>query len=402
MTLRDFSFKDKIYLVPIIFLILFLIMFSIFNGLFDNDFTRIFKGNDFKYYYEYAKDITSNDFYKKDINNKIKNFYSPILYYLYFPLTLLPYSIGLILNSVFFMCLYLTSIIFLIKTFKRIEKYFFYVILFSLLYPPFIYVSVIGQISILWVFILSLSFYMAKKDRVFVSGLILSLIIMNINFFIIVLVILLFSFRPRIFLGYLTGALALIVISGIWNMFILWSDCVLHNVSIFLQIFNFNQIDYIRNSTIRTFFYPLYDKNFIIHLIGYIFILIGLFAIIPPIIYSFFHKKNFSRNSFWLMLSISLVLSNFNLFNYDLVILLFPLIIFTNLLLADRVQNKYVLLISVTFFIWITCLYLISMFIFVQIFAVMLWFFLINAMFAKRVRNYTPKKFIGYWDEEYH
>ena len=155
----------------------------------------------------------------------------------------------------------------------------------------------------------------------------------------------------------------------------------------------------VRNISNRSFFYPISFNNKIGLIIEYVFMLIGLLAIFPPVIYSFTKKNHFSRNSFWFMTPIAIVLSCPFLYLCDLVILLLPMMIFLNLMLADRVQNKYIILILITFFVWTTILFVLSKFMLIQLFAVMLWFFLINSMLKVRVRSYTPKKFIGYWED---
>ena len=87
------------------------------------------------------------------------------------------------------------------------------------------------------------------------------------------------------------------------------------------------------------------------------------------------------------------------MYNFDLIILLVPIIIFFNLMLADRVSNKYIILILFSFSMGFIVFYILCMFIHIQIFAAVLWFFLINGTLGKRVKNYTPKTFIGYWED---
>jgi hypothetical protein len=202
-----------------------------------------------------------------------------------------------------------------------------------------------------------------------------------------------------LFLGLLSGSIFLILITGIFNKFYLWNDWFYINSYLTEIFFEKETMSTIREYSARTFFYPIFSHGKISSLIEYMFIILGLGAIIPPVIYSFFHKRNFSRNSFWLILTIALVLANPYLYNCELIILLLPVLIFVNLMLIDRVQSKYIILILITFCVWIIFLFVLSTFILVQLFAVLLWFFILNGMLSVRVRSYTPKTFIGYWDD---
>jgi len=161
--------------------------------------------------------------------------------------------------------------------------------------------------------------------------------------------------------------------------------------------FNFDKFYLIKSTARNLFFYPMNSKNIVISYIEYISMLFGLLALLPPIIYSFFHKNNFSRNSYWVILSIALVLANPYFFIFDLIILIVPLLIVINLMLADRVQYKYIILILISFSLIIIAIFILSLIILIQLFALILWFFMINGMLAVRIRKYTPRNFISYW-----
>jgi hypothetical protein len=404
------SSSDIISLSLIIIVLVNILTFTFIIGMEDNAISRLFGGSDFKYFYNDSKKIITGDsgniYNKSSFENlslhKDKNIfnvnYSPVFYYLYIPLTFLPYKSALLLVSIIYIFLYIFSIMLLIKTFKRLIKHRFIILLFLLIYPPFIYSILIGQPAVLWIFFLCLSFYYAKKDMLFTSGLILSLFILIPNFYILIFLMLLFSFRSRIFLGMLTGSFLIIFFSGIFDLFSMWSHWAVPYIMLKNNYFTIDNMVLIRSIADRNFFYPLAVNNPISLFITYLFLMLGIFALAGPVIYSFRHKKNFSRNSYWLLLAISLVLSSPYLFNYNLIILLLPLIIFMNLLLADRVKNKYVIVILLAFSLSVVLFFLISLITEFQIFIIILWFILINGMLGKRIREYMPKAFRGYWE----
>lgn len=392
-----------------IFLILYL---TIVIALYDNGFCRLFKGSDFKLFTNGSQLILDGNkeklydisYYKKLLNENepdkvYRPHYTPILYYFYIPFTLLPYFWSILLSSIFFIILYIISIILIINIYKRLENFKYMILFLSMFFPPFFYSILNSHPSILLLFILTLGFFFSKKGNPLIAGMILSLMLFKPNFYILILLVLLFSVQPRLFIGFITGTILFIFISGIWDSFFLWKQWL----SVFLNLAdNFFDKDIMINFgqySKRMFFYPLYSGNQIITIINYLFILAGLLAIVFPCIYSYIHKKQFSRNSFWFVLTISIVLASPYLYNYDLIVLFLPLIILINLMLADRVVNKYIIIMLISFCVLIISCFLIKIFIHIQLFAPILWFFLINGTIGKRIRNYTPKTFIEYWTD---
>ena len=406
------SKKDFIYLICIAILIIILIFLSVMVGVKDNKLSKFFKGNDFGLFYDNSKkilngnsdkvyDINSykNLLLKNNANKLFKPHHPPILYYFYIPFASLPQFWGILISSIFFLSLYIVAVILLIMTFRRLYKFKYLIILFALLFPPFILVLLSGNPSVLWIFILAFAFYLSKRDRAFISGIVLSFFILNPGIYILIFIVLLFSFRPRLFLGLLSGSIILFFLSGIWDLFFLWKEWLKFAYSLKNIFLNIDMLMMSRQYSNRSFFYPMFTGYNIGNIIEYILIRIGMFAIFAPIIYSFFHKKNFSRNSFWLILTIAIVLASPYIYNFDLIILFLPLVIFLNLMLADRVLYKYIILILISFCLGFVVFYILCMFIHIQIFTAVLWFFLINGTLGKRVRHYTPKTFVGYWED---
>lgn len=417
--MKDFFNIKKLSIIEktfIILSILIIILLLSFNFIFKINNISLIK-NDFDSYLElskkiilyndniYNKDIYQNQNYfidyKKQSDNLLRLFENnpPIFYFIFLPFSIFPNLLSNFIYNIICIFFYILSIFLLIKIFKRLFKFRFYIIFFSLLFPPFIFLIFNGNPSIIYFFILTSAFYLSKKDKAFLSGILISFFIFKPVIFIILFLILLLSFRPRLFLGVLTGSFILFFITGIWDIFTSWIYWFKLELIHMQYIFNLDVMSSIRVFSNRSFFYPLSNENKIILIIEFIFMIIGLFAVLPPVIYSFFKKKNFSRNSYWFMIPISIILSCPFLYMCDLIILLLPVLIFLNLMLADRVQNKYIILILISFFLWITFIFILSKFILVQLFTIMLWFFLLNSMLKVRVRSYTPKTFIGYWED---
>jgi Glycosyltransferase family 87 len=413
MLKKENSFSGmNIALISIILALIFCyIFFALMIGLKDNRLSTFFKGTDFKVLYHGAQQIRNNNaddlyninFYKDFLakNNQAQIFkpvYPPILYYLYVPFTYLSYSWSIFLTTVLYIFLYILSVVFLVLTFKRLYKYSLLIILFGLIFPPFFFVLLNGHPSVLWIFILSLSFYLAKKDKPFFAGLVLSFFILKPNLFILMIIVLFFSFRYKVFSGLFIGSIFLFFISGIFNNFIFWQKWFNIVNYLLADILHKDTLILFGESTKRTFFYPMFSKPGIFSIIEYVFIIVGLFAIIFPIIYSYNSKKTFSRNSYWFIFPISIVLASPYLYNFDLIILILPIVIFFNLMLADRVLKKYIFIMICAVIIGILLCFIISIYIHIQLFAVVLWFFLINGSMGKRIRNFTPKNFIEYWN----
>lgn len=400
-----------LFIIIILILIFCYIWLALIIGVQDNKFTALFKGTDFKILYNGALNIRNNNvdnlydltvykdiFGKNNTNHVLTPLYPPILYYLYIPFTFLSYFWSIFVTTIIYLAFYILSIVFLILTFKRLYKYSLLIILFALIFPPFFFVILNGHPSVLLILIISFSFYLAKKDKPFLAGLVLALFIIKPNFFILMCIILFFSFRYKVFSGLFIGSLFLFLVTGILNNFIYWGkwfDIVKYLLS---DMFHKDTLILFGEATKRTFFYPMFANANIISLVEYAFIIIGLFAIIFPIIYSYNFKNTFSRNTYWFIFPISIVLASPYLYNFDLIILILPIVIFFNLMLADRVLNKFIFLMLFVVIFSIAACFVISAYLHIQLFAIILWFFLINGSTGKRIRNFTPKHFIDYWN----
>ncbi|MBN2545825.1 MAG: DUF2029 domain-containing protein [Spirochaetes bacterium] len=399
--------KDLIYLSVIVVFSLLLIFISIVLNFKFNVGEK--NNSDFYYFFNESKKVVLNkNYYKENYDhtyleiidkNDIKPIYPPMIYYLYFLLSLLPVKISFIVYSVFNLLLYIFSINLIISYFKRLHKFRYLIILLSLLFPPFLFVLIAGNISVLWVFVLIASFYLAKKEKNFFSGIVLSLFVLKPSFFILIFIILFLSFKGRLFIGLMLGAFLIITTIFFFNGFTLWLDWFKIVTDAINKIFYQDTMYLIKQNTSKIYFYPMKLLPKFLITIEYIFTLTGLASILAPIIYTFNHNKDFSRNSFWFIFTLSFVLASPYLYNYELIILILPLIIFINLMLADRVVPRVIILIIIVFLVSLFLLYILSIFIYVQLLSIIFWFFLINGVLGKRVKNYMPKTYVQYWDD---
>ena len=406
------SFFNFFLILITVVIVLVIIYLSLIIGLKNNNLSRLFKGSDFQLFTN-GSDLIINgnkeklydiEYYKKllldkEIKKVYRPHYTPILYYFYIPFAFLPVFWGIFLSSLLFILLYCFSIIIIICTFKRLENLKYLILFLSMFFPPFFYTILNGHPSVLWLFFLTLGFFFSKKGKPFISGMILSLLILKPNFYLLIFIIFLFSLQPRLLFGLVTGTIIFVFISGIWDSFYLWKQWLGVFIDLANNFFEKDTMIHFGQYSKRMFFYPIFSTNKIIIIINYIFVLTGLLAIILPCVYSYLNKNQFSRNSFWFIFTISIVLASPYLYNFDLIILFLPLTILINLMLADRVLNKYIIIMLISFCICVISCFLINIFFHIQLLVPILWFFLINGTLGKRIRNYTPKTFIQYWED---
>lgn len=403
---------DILFIFAMVMISITLLSLAVTIGTQDIKLSGLLKGSDFDYFAKNSlrilngqKDqiysIEDHKAYQKDSEKKsgFRQINSPLLYYLYIPFAIMPRSMGILMSSLFFLLIYITAIIFMLLTFKRLFKYRFIILFFSLLFPPFIIIMLIGQPSVIYVFILALSFFLAKRNKAFMAGAVLSLFLFKPHFYILLFIILLFSFRPRLFFGLFSGTAFLLLISGSFDGFYLWKEWGDLIYSFRNEYLSIDAIVSSRELSKRGFFYLMHSGYRVSNILEYIWIMIGFGAILAPVIYSFFHKRNFSRNSFWFILPISIILASPFIYNFEVIMMMIPLVIFLNLMMADHVSFQNIILILVGFCLGFIIFAVLDIFTHIQLFAFVLWFFLINGTLARRVRHYTRKSYHGYWED---
>lgn len=397
--------KNNFFTLSVFILVAFLLLFITIFINFKYDFGKKSNGAFFYFYNEakvffqdktYYENQYSSKYLEEKDGNGIKPLFSPILYYIFYPLTFLPLNISFIIYIVIIFFIYIFSINLVISYFKRLHDFRFTVLLVFLLFPPFIYTILSANTAIFWIAILNISFYLAKKDKMFLSGIVLSLFLGKPGFFLLIFMMLFLSFKGRLFLGLIVGAISLIVVTSFFNT-PSWGDWFKVAFISLNKILYEDIMVFIKQNSGKAYFYPMNAKNNLLLTMQYIITLFGMSSIIAPIIYSFNHSKDFSRNSYWFIFTITFVLASPYLYNYELIILALPMLILLNLLLADRVSPKVIISILIIFFFIIFVIYMLSYVIYVQFLSLILWFFLVNAVIGKRIKNYMPKSFIEYW-----
>lgn len=399
-------FKNNLILLFLLVLIIFLILsISIFINIKYN-FAKEKNGSFFFFYNEAKLFFKDADYYKNNFplnyiedikdNKKIRSLFSPLLYYIFYPFTFFPEKQSFILFIILNFLLYIISINSIISYFKRLHKYRYIIFIFLLLFPPFIYTLATGNIAIFWFAILAFSFLLAKQNKMFLSGFVLSLFLGKAGFFILIFIIIFLSFKGRLFLGLVSGSILIILFTSLFFP-ASWGEWLKISFYALNKILYQDIMMLIKQNSGKIYFYTMSSKNEILLTIEYIFCLIGMFSLLCPIIYSFNNTKNFSRNSFWFIFTLTFVLASPYLYNYELIILALPIIILLNLMFADRVSGKVIIISIFLFTIIMSLLYFLSYIIYLPLLSIVLWFFLINAVIGKRIKHYMPKNFIEYW-----
>jgi len=417
---RKDVFKAPVFIWIILAITALLTLFSVYFFLLTGKnniyvFKNLKRAN-YIHFYNGGKIIASKNrallydksFFEKEIADKYKElnipknesiFYNPLTYYIFVPFSAFNFNLSLFLYATFLIALYLASIILLIKTFRRLFKYRFLILLLSLIFPPFIISFFSGQPSVIWLFILALSFYFSKKDKIFLSGILLSALLLKINFFIIIFIIILFSFRPKLLLGFVLGSFSLIIISGVFDSFSLWKEWIDYSVlSNFQNIYSLEDNMLYRQHSVKSFFHLFYNIGSVGKVLSIVGFVAGITSVLFPILYSIVHKSNFSRNSFWMTMILALILTNPNTFDFDLIVLALPIIVFLNHTIIDKISGKNIIIMFSLFFAIVTVSSIISFITHLQLSVPILYFFMVNSFLGVRIKEYFPKAYNAVWE----
>ncbi|HOF02133.1 MAG TPA: glycosyltransferase family 87 protein [Spirochaetota bacterium] len=398
-------------------LTLFSIYFFLLTGKNDVCAFKNLKRANYIHFYNGGKIIASKNrtllydksFFEKEIADKYKEvelpkneyiFYNPLTYYIFVPFSIFSFNLSLFIYASFLIILYLVSIVLLIKTFRRLFKYRFLILLLSLIFPPFIISFFSGQPSVIWLFIFALSFYFSKKDKIFLSGILLSALLLKINFYIIIFIIILFSFRPKLLLGFVLGSFSLIIVSGVFDSFVLWKEWIDYSLlSRFHNIYSLEENMLYRQHSVKSFFHLFYSTGSVGKVLSAVGLIVGITSIIFPILYSIVHKSNFSRNSFWTTMILSLVLANPNTFDFDLIVLALPIIVFFNYAIIDRISGKNIIIMFSLFFAIVIVSSAVSFITRLQLSVPIFYFFMVNSFLGVRIKEYFPKAYNAVWED---
>ncbi len=318
--------------------------------------------------------------------------YSSPTYYLYSLFAFFDLNLSIFLSVIFFLIMYLISISLLIFSFSSLKKYYFIIILLSPLFPPFFSVFLTGQPSILWLFILSLSFYLYKKDFNFLSGAVLSLFICKPNFYIVVFFTLILSFRFKEIIGFLSGTLFLALFFGIWDSFAVWNNWISYSFDHYIFRIQNDSSLLERRHTTKSFFQFFYQKEPVLTLLGNIGSIVGSLTLFFPSLYIFLNKNKYSKEIFFSIFSISAVLANPHILDYDLVILALPAMFFLDLLISKNIPVKKIIGFYCALFLIPVFFTLVSGFTKFQFSVVLMWGIIIFLTFCRIPSNFYISK----------
>lgn len=136
----------------------------------------------------------------------------PITALIFVPLSLLGYETGYLIYVVFNLVLGVGVLVFLSRIFPEVKKYKYWFLL-PVAYFPFAYIVVVGQISLILLFIILSIYDATKKRRNVGAGFLTSFLLLKPHLLVVVPFFLLISENKKDFLkGFLVALLALLLI----------------------------------------------------------------------------------------------------------------------------------------------------------------------------------------------
>ncbi|MBN2547277.1 MAG: DUF2029 domain-containing protein [Spirochaetes bacterium] len=408
----DRIYKNKFFLHLILITVFFLMIFSFFfymlAGENDIGLTGYLKGADYIHFYNGGRIILSGNkeklydvnYFREQLNSKYNTvgmqkkylpLYSPLMYLLYALFAYLPFIASIYISTALFILIYFISVYIIIICFPRLKKDFIIFFLLSVLFPPLTSIFLTGHPSTLWLLFTALAFYFCRSDKPFFGGLALSLFLIKPNFYFLILIYLIITFKPRLFFGFLTGSIFLIFISGVWDNFSLWNNWFLFSQK-YLNLYRYDSM--FRQHSTKAFFSFLYfKKGNLQYLFGDIGTAVGFISFLFPFIFFLRFKKGYMHNRYWLMLCLILVLANPHIYDYDLIILFLPLLIIINYLIRYKFSSYNILIIISGMTLIMILFSALSKFIRLQISVIIFWYILIMCFLSIKLKNIFPLNF---------
>ncbi len=406
-------YKNKFLLNLILAIIFFLMIFSFFfymlAGKNDKGLTGYLKGADYIHFYNGGKIIQSGykdklydaDYFREQLNKKYNTvgmqkkylpLYSPLMYLFYALFAFLPFVASIYITNFLFIFIYLISVFIIIRCFPRLKKEFLMFFFLSVLFPPLTSIFLTGHPSTLWILFISLAFYFCRKDKPFFGGFILSFFLFKPNFYFLILIYLVFTFKIKLIAGFLSGSLFLILITGIFDNFSLWKDWLIFSQK-YMSFYKYDSM--LRQHSTKSFLSLLCSKKGSLqYLSGDIGTLIGFCSYIFPLIFFLKFRKNYMHNRYWLMLCIILAIANPHIYDYDLIILFLPLMILINYLIKCKISASSILSIISSLFLIIILFSSLLIFIRLQISILIFWYILIISFINIKAEKIFPLNFI--------
>jgi len=96
---------------------------------------------------------------------------------------------------------------------------------------------------------------------------------------------------------------------------------------------------------------------------------------------------------------LSLVLANPNTFDFDLIVLALPIIVFFNYAIIDRISGKNIIIMFSLFFAIVIVSSAVSFITRLQLSVPIFYFFMVNSFLGVRIKEYFPKAYNAVWED---
>jgi hypothetical protein len=316
------------------------IMYAVqYAGHGDISYTGFLKGADYVYFHNGGRVIAEGNVYSPShfqyhltsdydtrlFQRNLRPIHPPTMLYLYVPLSLLPYFSSLAIATLLVYLILLFAVGLLLRTNPDLKRSWVFIVFVSVCFPSVPATILTGHPSTLWILFLAGGYYLRKRNLPFAAGLVLSLLSLKPNYYCLVGAVLVLAAEFEVAAGMLAGAVLTVIVSGIWDDFRLWKEWA----PIALTYRDFLQFGggLARQHTTRTFFQLFHRDGEMGNYLSAAGLVIGALSLFFPAIYKFRAKKAFDPDIFWAIVPVAVALANPHMYDYDLCILLLPMII---------------------------------------------------------------------------
>jgi hypothetical protein len=303
--------------------------------------TGYLKGADFLYFHNGGALVRSGALYREGaFTGRLTNAYRPVggqgdfrvlhpplLFYLYAPISLIPFIPAISAATALFFLLWLLAAWLLwrnIPALRENEPWFF---LMAIVFPPLSMGLQTGQPSSLWLLALAAGYLLHRSGKPFPAGMVLALLLAKPNYYLLTGAVILLAGEWKIAVGMFAGGAGLVLASGVWDGFGMWRGWL----PVFVSYRDFLQSEnrFARVYSARAFLmlmHPEADARSVWSLAGTV---IGASMVALPALGRFFRPSARSLDRLWFCLPFALVLANPHIYDYDLVVLFVPFVIAT-------------------------------------------------------------------------
>ena len=310
-----------------------------FAGPGDISFTGRLKGADYVYFHNGGRRLAEGDVYSlshfqyhltSDYDTRFgqrdfRPIHPPTVFYLYVPLSLLPYLTSLAVATLLSYLIFLSAIGLLLWTHPELKRSWPFIVFVSVCFPSVAATLLTGHPAALLILLLAGGYHLRKKNLPLAAGFVLSLLSLKPNYYFLIGAVLVLAAEFEVAAGMLVGAVSTVIATGIWDDFRLWTAWA--PMAVTYQDFVQSGLGLTRQHTTRTFFQLFHPDGEIGKYLSAAGLVIGALSLGLPAIYKSRAKQAFDPDIFWAMVPVAATLANPHMYDYDLCILLLPMII---------------------------------------------------------------------------